>query len=644
MEVPLGRRAGQGVVVGVSSSDEMDSLAKDKIKSIRSTLENSFVLDEKELELYEWMSKYYHYSLGKLVFDCLPKFLKRPKKIEFSSGKEMDFAFDLNLNQGRVFSEIRAFLSQGFSQHYIHGVTGSGKSLIYLNLIKEVLKSKKSVQFLLPEINLTPQFVELFKKHLGTKVYSYHSGVTPSEKYTIWKALKDSHEPVLVMGVRSSLFLPAPNLGMIIVDEEHDSSFKQTDRCPYNARDVALKKAHLHGCPAVLGSATPTMESFLAFATPKQRMPLRHYYTLKERAGDGHFPKMTILNSTQSPSEKFQQLMDCYPLLDQSVVKIRERLERGEQVLVFINKLGYSSYIQCRGCGHQFFNEKCGCENNLRYFKQKNLLSCSHCEYKTTVPEMCPECGSLSLLNKGYGTEKVQAVLSAIFPDKRIERFDRDEITSFKQLNDKLDRFHNAEIDILVGTQMLAKGHNFERVNLVVMLGVDSLLNFSDFRSTEKMYQLVKQVAGRAGRYSSESEVVIQTLNPQHSVFEHIHKNTFDEFYREELALREICFCPPYSKVVLVSFSSRFRDRVIETVHRVAKMLNDLIDKEFSQVRLLGPTPLSIEKKANQYSWAIMLKSLELNQLHNLLNSFELNYQITSSVSYKIDVDPQHVY
>lgn len=635
VSVPLGRRKSQGIVLGVAPSEKLDDLDTNIVKAIEEKIPNSFRLSHIELELYKWMSKYYHFSLGKLIFDSLPKVMKRPKKVEIVNGENKEIPHELNETQKPVHAQIQKSLNQGFSQHYTHGVTGSGKSLIYLKLIKEVLASGKSAQFLLPEINLTPQFVNMFKEYLGHKVFSYHSGVTPSEKYHIWKELKENKEPVLVMGVRSSIFLPIENLGIVVVDEEHDGSFKQSDRCPYNGRDVAIKKAQLNSCPVILGSATPTMENYYQFSHDEGK---RHYYSLKERVS-GHFPKLELFDTRN----RFTESDPAWPFLDETIEAMEEKLSQGEQVLVFINKLGFSNYVQCRACGHQFVNENCGCQNNLRYFRKKNLLKCSHCDFKMPMPTECPECGGITLMNKGFGTEKVQDVLRSVFPKYTTDRFDRDEITNLKQLNDKLNRFHNKEIDILVGTQMLAKGHNFERVNLVVMLGIDSMLNYADFRSTERTYQLALQVSGRAGRFAKDSKVIIQTMNPEHNLFKYIQDHSFDGFYQEEVNLRKICFCPPFSRIAMIYFSSRFRERVIDAISNVARNIQKISFENFPEVRILGPTPMSIEKKANQFTWAIMLKSDNVNQLHTLLSTFEDNYKPISSVSYKIDVDPVNV-
>jgi primosomal protein N' (replication factor Y) len=636
VEVPLGNRKAMGTVLAESSESDIAKINPKKLKNISGIIENSFRITKEELQLFSWMSKYYHYSLGKLIFDCLPKIMKRPKKPNFIQGLNEDLPFDLSTQQDAIVNEIGEKLHDQFFQHFIHGVTGSGKSAVYLKLMKSVLNSGKSVQFLLPEINLTPQFTNMFSTYLGCRVLTYHSGVTASEKYNIWKALNQDSDPVLIMGVRSSIFLPVKNLGLIVVDEEHDQSFKQTDRCTYNGRDVAIKKAQVHKCNIVLGSATPSMENFYLF---EKNENLRAYHTLEERVGEGEFPNLEIFDI----KNRFKEKDSAWPLLDETIDRIKEKVEAGEQVLIFINKLGYSSFIQCRNCSHQFYNDNCGCQNNLRYFKQKNLLSCSYCEFKMALPSECPECGGISLMNKGFGTEKVEQVLSEIFPKYCVERFDRDEIKTTKDLTSKLDRFHGGEINILVGTQMLAKGHNFQHVNLVVILGIDSMLNYADFRSTEKTYQLIEQVSGRAGRYAKDSSVIIQSLNPEHSIFKLIQSHSFNQFYRDELPLREICLCPPFGKLAMLYFSSRFRDKLIQESTQVFKNLSEACLKHFPMVRLYGPTPMGIEKKANQFTWAIMFKSADLNQLHQAISTFENNYKTVNNVSYKIDVDPIHI-
>lgn len=632
VEVPLGKRQELGCVFSIdeSESPEYRSTPVDKIKTISNVVPD-WQLRETELELFEWMAGYYHYSLGQLIFDCLPHKLKRPRPLDAVQGEGKDLEFQPNPIQKSIVDRIREGLS-GFNRSLVHGVTGSGKTVVYLDLIKETLNRGKSVLFLLPEINLTPQFISTFAKYISAPIYSYHSELADSQKYQIWQMARNLTTPCLLMGVRSSVFIPLNNLGLIVIDEEHDTSYKQDDRCPYNARDVASKKAQLLKIPLVMGSATPSLETYAQFHTDKGKANL---FEMKKRAGDAYLPEIQLIDAR----EKADKEDDTWPLVKASVEAIDKSLKAGNQVLVFVNRLGFANYIQCRGCGHQF---NCpNCSITLRYYKKKNLLACHHCEYKDDIPSQCPECGSMTMMQKGFGTEKVQEVLQRKFPGRSVERFDREEIKNFTQLEERLDQFHSGAIDIMVGTQMLSKGHNFEKVKLVLILGIDSQLNFPDFRSQERVYQTLTQVSGRAGRYSQDGKVLIQTLNPESSLFQMVKAHSFHEFYESELEIRELCNCPPFKRLALIHFSSRFQDRLIQHVtENIGPMVRSLIKDHFPEVIILGPRPAHIEKKSNQFTWSILLKSQDLSQLHNLLKSFELNYKSLASVSYKIDVDP----
>ncbi|MFL5783233.1 MAG: primosomal protein N' [Bacteriovoracaceae bacterium] len=632
VEVPLGKRTEVGCVLSIdeSQSEEYRKTPVDKIKTVLNTVPD-WRLSESELELFEWMAGYYHYSIGQLIFDCLPNHLKRPRPLDFVQGEGKELEFVPNPVQQNVIEKIREGLNH-YGRSLIHGVTGSGKTIVYLDLIRATLAEGKSVLFLLPEINLTPQFISTFAKYISAPIYSYHSELSDSQKYQIWQMARSLDRPCLLLGVRSSVFIPLKNLGLIVIDEEHDSSFKQDDRCPYNARDVASKKAQLLGIPLVMGSATPSIESYSQFHSAQSKGKL---FEMKERAGDAYLPEIELVDARDKTAKED----DTWPLVRTSVETIKSSLAKGDQVLVFVNRLGFSNYIQCRACGHQF---NCpNCSVTLRYYKRKNILACNHCEYKDAVPSQCPECGSMTLMQKGFGTERVQEVLQKIFPEKKIERFDREEIKTFTQLEQRLDDFHKGKIDIMVGTQMLSKGHNFEKVKLVLILGIDSQLNFPDFRSQERVYQTLTQVSGRAGRYSRDGKVLIQTLNPESSLFHMVKNHSFHEFYESELKIRELCDCPPYKRLALIHFSSRFQERLIQHVsENVGPMVRQLVKDHFKDVLVLGPRPAHIEKKSNQFTWSVLLKSQDLSQLHNLLKSFEMNYKSMASVSYKIDVDP----
>lgn len=624
VNIPLGRRTTSGVIL--SQVEKPKDIDEKKFKNIIEISENYFSVDENELKLYTWMSDYYHYSLGKLIFESIPKKLKRPRKLT-RTGSNLKTSYELAPAQLEIIDKISSKLDGGFSQHLVHGITGSGKSFIYLELMKKVIAAGKSVHFVLPEINLTPQFTKFFLDALTVPVFVYHSNVTASEKFSLWKELKDNNGPVLAIGVRSSLFLPFNNLGLIIIDEEHDQSFKQDSRCLYNAKDALQKKAHTNNIPIVLGSATPSLETYYQYKNHK------NYYFLNQRFGTAKLPKIEFVDARYDNENE-----SLWPLSKTSINAIEKALKDHEQVLVFINKLGFASFLQCRSCGHRF--QCLNCDSNLRVFKTKHKLDCNVCGYTEIMPKSCPECGNLKLLNKGFGTEKVSEVLLAYFKDKIIERFDREEITTMKKLEAKLDKFQAGDIDILVGTQMLSKGHNFEKVNLVVILGIDQQMNFADFRAQERSFQLLKQVSGRAGRYSDKGAVLVETMTPEQPLFRKIKEEKDIEIYEGELEYRKISSTPPFSFLATLYLTSKFRDRVIETANLLNERLQKTIAAEDFNIKILGPAPMVIEKRVNQFSWYLTLKSFNRNQLHQILSAINENDFSKTGVSIKIDVDP----
>ena len=628
VKVPLGKRSVDGCVWEKSSEQNLDLK---KIKDIESVSSDLFISKE-ECELFQWMSTYYHYPLGQLVFDVLPGFLKRPRKLNFDQGKGEPSPHTLNPDQQNVVDTITNNGFDKFSKSLVHGVTGAGKTLIYLELIQKIIAQKKSVLFLLPEINLTPQFLKTFETYLNVPIYSYNSAISNSDKFGLWKLLQEDSSPKLILGVRSSIFLPIKNLGLVIVDEEHDQSFKQDDRCTYNARDIAIKRASLEKISVVLGSATPMVETYKAFVgTP-------NYFALTKRAQEAKLPDIELVDMRGRGRVEAER--DLWPYSSESIFKIKKALERQEQVLVFINRLGYASYLQCNSCGHQF---SCpNCSTNLKYFKRRGELVCQTCEFKMREPEMCPECMNIQLTPKGFGTEKAHDSLKSLFPDHVVERFDRDEIKTFTKLEETLNLFHQKKIDILVGTQMLSKGHNFENVNLVIILGIDSQLNFPDFRSNERVYQTLTQVSGRAGRFGKKAEVLVHTLAPENKIFTYLKNHTFHDFYADEIPLRIMCSSPPVKKIILIYFNGKNQAEVIKESSEQSERLRDIVHTHFKDVDILGPRPSMIEKKVNKFTWSLMVRSDDLNQLHNLINSFQKNYRPTHTISLKIDVDPYY--
>lgn len=629
VEVPLGRRKAKGCVVG-SSNEAPAGIDLKKLKPVQQKIPNSFSLSQSELELFKWMSQYYHYSMGQLIFDCVPKFLKRPRDVEFLIGKGRYEELTPTPEQASVIQDLSPKLAQGFSRQYLHGVTGSGKTFIYLNLIRECLKQGKSVLFMIPEINLTPQFTQVFEEQLDCPIFPYHSALSNSHKYSIWKMLSERPGPFLIMGVRSSVFLPIKKLGLVIVDEEHDSSFKQTDRCTYNGRDVAIKKAQLANAPIVLGSATPTLENYFQFNQKPE------YHRLKNRASGSTLPEVVLLDER---TKEFDE--HIWPFHSKTITQIEEVLRKGEQALVFNNRLGFANYLQCRACGHTFTDPNT--DTNLRLFKNKGRLVSMHSDYWIPIPQACPECGNMSLLQKGYGTEKITEILEQQFPDFKIGRFDRDEIKNFDQLSQTLDDFHQHKIDVLVGTQMLSKGHNFRKVNNVFILGSDSQLNFPDFRSQENVFQMLMQVCGRAGRYSQHGKVYIQTLNADSDLYQFVKTHDLEGFYQNEISYRQALGYPPFSHLAALYVSHRFKDKLSASCEQLTQVLEGINAKNALDVEIWGPTPLVVEKRAGQFTWCYQLRSNQRGPLHQLLNGLEHFYQKPSGVTLKIDVDPYHV-
>ena len=618
--VPLGSRYEKGCILKTVLKDV--EYEKEKIKPIGSEYGLDFHIDSKTLKILEWTCNYYHYPLGQHIFHCLPKPLKHPRRLNVYEGCGNPLDFEINSIQEKYYKKI--IQHKGFQKWLIHGITGSGKTVIYLLIINHIIKNGGSVLFLLPEINLTPQMLKFFQRHCHGSLYVYNSTLSNSDKYGLWKKLSEDSTPKVILGVRSSIFLPIKNLGLIIVDEEHDVSFKQEERCPYHARDIAVKRADLEKIPVILGSATPSVEVYNQFKDSE------YYLVMKERPGKSRLPDVKLLDVRNMGKNQF------YPFVEESIEAIKKSLLKKEQVLVFMNRLGFAQFVQCRHCGHRFHCPNCSI--NLKYYKKRNHLFCQYCEHREAFPEQCPECFNLNLIRYGYGTEKLAEVLAESFPDKTIKRFDRDDISTFSKLNRRLEEFHRGEIDILVGTQMLSKGHNFEKVNLVVILGIDSQLNFPDFRATERAFQTMIQVSGRSGRFGKESQVLVQTLSPENDIFSYI-KNP-DEFYRSELEIRASCHCPPFSRQVELYLTAKDSDLALKSAAHIADILKRLGKIHFPSINVSEPRPALVEKKVNKYTWCLLVRGHSLNELHNSLKTLRANLKLAYNVFLKIDVDP----
>lgn len=498
----------------------------------------------------------------------------------------------LSAEQSRVAKEIR----EKFKDHAItllHGVTGSGKTEIYCELIKEVLGQGHQVLYLVPEISLTTQLTDRLKKVFGSRLLIYHSKFSDSERVDIWNRLLHSNTPMVVLGVRSSIFLPFGRLGLIVVDEEHEASYKQYDPAPrYNARDAATVLASMHGAKTLLGSATPSVETFWKASNGKYGL-----VTLTERYEGASLPDVEIIDMKQMRKQKSVKGILSTPLRKMT----RDALDDGWQAIMFQNRRGFAPVVVCHTCG---WSPKCGnCDVSMVYHKGSHLLRCHYCGFTQSLPNVCPACGENSLEKYGYGTERIAEEVQEEFPDKVVARMDLDTTRNKQSYQELIEEFADHHTDILVGTQMVSKGLDFAKVKIVGVLNADTLLNFPDFRSTERAFNMLEQVAGRAGRRQEPGKVLIQTTKTDERVLQHVVNHDYMSYYAEELENRQRYGYPPFTKIVNIFV----RNKDAATCDAAAVMLTMALRKVFGN-RVLGPEKPFVSRVNTWYLQQIMLK------------------------------------
>lgn len=540
----------------------------------------------------------------------------------------------LSAEQDHVLAEIRKSLREGvFASILLHGVTASGKTEIYLNAIHDVVNGGGSALILVPEIGLTPQVSSLFRSWFHDRVAILHSALSGGERFDQWRRIR-SGEASVVVGTRSAAFAPLPNLRMIVIDEEHDTSYKQSDRPRYNGRDVALKRGQLEEALVVLGSATPQLETYhnaISRESPK-------YLPMKARVLDRPLPAVRIVDMR----EEFQRKGKGVILSDVLVEGIEDRLNKGEQVLILLNRRGYAPWVLCRSCGYV---ETCeNCSISLTFHQEKQRLICHYCGYSVRVPSSCNECGKEYVHFLGEGTEKIQQLVSERFPRNKVDRLDRDTTRRRGSYERILGAFRRGKTEILIGTQMIAKGHDFPAVTLVGVLGADQGLRIPDFRAAERTFQLLTQVAGRAGRGKRPGEVIIQTYYPNHYSLRCARTQDFLQFSKKELKFRRDFRYPPYTAVAnLVIQDSRNR-----SAQSLARDLVDRLKKHRDEVssanrlRIMGPAPASIERLKRDYRYQIILRTTDRKRMHKVLQ-LTLDELVEEKVSLSrvlIDIDP----
>jgi len=535
--------------------------------------------------------------------------------------------------QARALEEVKAGINSGkFSTFLLHGVTGSGKTEVYLQAIEYVLAknlgaSKKQVIFLVPEISLTPLLVNRVLARFGNRIAILHSRLSLGERFDQWQRIQQGTLDI-ILGARSAIFAPVPNLGLVIVDEEHDSSYKQEDLSPrYNGRDVAIMRAKIENATVVLGSATPSLESFYNAQQGKYKL-----ITLPERIDQRELPRVYILDMRKETRESPRIFS---PQLEQAM---ESRLKRREQILLFLNRRGFATFFLCRECGFVYYCPRCSV--TLTYHLPGERLLCHYCNFSKIAPRSCPECAGSEVGYYGMGTQKVEKEVLLLFPEARVARMDRDTMTQKGSHRDILTRFENREIDILIGTQMIAKGHDFPYVTLVGILAAENILHLPDFRASERTFQVLTQVAGRAGRGSLPGEVLVQTFTPFHYAIVAAQTHNYTGFYEKEIHFRYQLRYPPFSRIVNILLQGPDEDF---TAALAKKLANSLRAQKPEEIILLGPTAAALAKLKGKYRYQILLKSLSSGTLRSFvgegLEAFR-KVEPIKDVKISTDVDP----
>ncbi len=539
--------------------------------------------------------------------------------------------YELSETQQKVYEGISLQIKNEKSpQILLHGVTASGKTEVYFKLIDDTIKSGKNVLFLAPEIALASQLTKRLAKKFGTRdVAIWHSSISEGERYDVWQKLYKNEIKILA-GARSAVFAPLKDIGLIIIDEEHEGAYKQTSPAPrYDARLVARKLAEFNNCPLILGSATPDISSYY------RAVNSNHLFEMLKRYNNAKVAPVTVINMQEYGRAAYKSLISK-PLQ----TAIKETLDNKQQVILLINRRGFSTYTQCQGCGHVI--ECPNCAIPMIWHAKDNMLKCHYCNHVEYFPDVCPNCGFDGLKNSGTGTQKIEQYIKDLYPDYNIERIDSDVLVRKGEHIRLLEKFQNGDIDILVGTQMIAKGLDNPNVTLVGVISADASFNLPDFRASERGFQLLTQVAGRAGRGEFKGRVFFQTYNPDYYALESAKSQNYFDFYKQEIASREDFDYPPFSQIIRLILSSTNNFRAEKAAQEIALRLCTMIEKFGFGERLevLGPTPCVIERINGYYRFQIIIKNKLEDKGHQFVSSFLNKITAPKDIKMTIDVDP----
>ena len=600
------------------------------IHPVREVLDRAPLLLPDVLELCRWISDYYLAPLGEVLKSALPPAITQKHLDRFDAAGKQDHSqptkpFQLTTDQLTALYAIEK--AEGFSTVLLHGVTGSGKTEIYIQAAEYALSRGKTCLVLVPEIGLTPQLTERFAGRFPGRVAVLHSSLTRKQRIDEWLRIFHGHAPVVV-GTRSAVFAPLRNLGLILVDEEHETTYKQEETPRYHARDTAIVRAQRLRATVVLGSATPSMESFRNAEAKKFE-----YVHLTSRVEDRPLPAVEIVNMREEYAAEGKQTVFSRRLLQ----AIGERLERREQSMVLLNRRGFAAFLLCRKCGFTF--QCSSCSVSMTYHRSIGRLLCHYCGEQKRPPKVCPDCKSEYIHYVGEGTERIEADLKELFGDARIGRIDRDTMKHLRDFDRVLGGFRKGDIDILVGTQMIAKGHDFPLVTLVGVLAADAALSMPDFRAAERTFQLLTQVAGRSGRGDRPGEVIIQSFFPDHYTFQLACTQRFEDFYARESRYRKAMFYPPFTALAGIVVTDRDKERAA----REARAVSDFLDSvRGDTVRILGPAPAPLERVKRLHRYQLLIKAGSRSTLHRLLTALRdhLDSKKLGGTRVLVDVDP----
>lgn len=691
IEAPFGNRKLIGILLATKDTTDID---EKKIKRVSHILDSQPILAGKLLSLSQWAASYYQHPLGDALANAIPTLLRKGEQtIELTEARwrlttegkglpegalkraakqaqllallqqqdsldrrQLDRAqisqatckaliekglierieiaappynhqqdclksapLDLNAEQKNAVDTIKA--NTGFQSYLLEGITGSGKTEVYLQLIEQCLKRRQQALVLIPEIGLTPQTLSRFQNRFNCPIVTLHSGLTDRERLLAWQHAQ-SGEAGIILGTRSAIFTAIANLGLIIIDEEHDSSFKQQDGFRYSARDIGIKRAADEQCPIVLGSATPSLETLNNALQGRYR-----HLQLKQRATGASAPTFELLDIRHAPMED-----GFSPAL---ISAIGNEIKRGNQVLVFINRRGFSPMLMCHDCGYVAQCHHCDARMTVHF--QQRMLRCHHCGAQAPLPHHCPECNSTQLDFRGSGTERSEQALKRLFPSTDIKRIDRDTTSRKQAMQQMVAEVHEGQPCILVGTQMLAKGHHFPDVTLVAVLDADGGLFSADFRGPEKMGQLLVQVAGRAGREAKAGKVIIQTHQPEHPLITSLVNDSYHQYARAILSERQASGLPPFGHLALL----RAEASNLEQAEALLQNLRDAAPPNSCQI--FGPLPAPMTRKAGRFRAQLLVRSDQRKPLHQTLQqlcSLAEQHPLGNKVRWSIDVDP----